>query len=146
MQSIFEGSKSCFTAFLASARCANLKKKLPHFSSVIWGKGKKAAGTLAEFVFVIRHQQLRASSQALETEDQVFKMEKKVKTEIKEEIQRGKQRVIALPGRDDCTSGNSFQKAAGIRRSLCLGLQINKEKTIFTLFSTILLVKIPHPS
>lgn len=36
-------------------------------------------------------QQLKASRQALETEDQIFKMEKKVKTEVKEKVQRGKQ-------------------------------------------------------
>lgn len=43
--------------------------------------------------------------------------------------------------RDDCTSGSILQKVAGIRRSLCLGLLINKEKKFFLLFSALIFVK-----
>lgn len=127
MQSIFKGSKTCLATLSASARCKS-QKVLWWFSSMICGKGKKAAGTLTALVFVICHSSWRLASKCLKGKIKFSGWRKKVKIEAKEEIQRQKKWVIVLADMDDCTSGSILPKAAGIKRSMCLGLKINKEK------------------
>lgn len=126
MQSVFKGSKTCLATLLSSTRCANLENIATVQQYDMW-KRQENSRHLDSTCLCHMQQQLKASKQVHETEDQIFRMEKKVKIETKEEIQRQKiKRVIVLADMD--ASGGILHKGCWDQEVVVFGFKDKQRK------------------